>query len=82
MDKFGCIFNNNIIIYNIYIVERGPNKKRIIPHPTKGLVNVDDIFEGSSSDSNVHVKDFNVNSQSNSDETSSLSFSKGSYFLV
>jgi len=51
-------------------VERDPNKRRVKPPANPELVHLDDIDGESSSDSDFHIEDHYVNSESDSGDSS------------
>lgn len=61
-------------------MERDPNKRRVKPPTNSELVNLD-IDGESSSDSDFRIEDHYVNSESDSDEASYLTFTDGLLYL-
>lgn len=62
-------------------MERDPNKRKVKPPSIGELVNLDDIDGESSSDSDFRIEDHYVNSESDSDRASYLSYSDGLFKL-
>jgi len=63
----------------MFLVERDPNKRKVKPPANPELVHLDDIDGESSSDSDFRIEDHCVNSESDSDRASYLTFTDGMF---
>lgn len=61
----------------MFLVERDPNKRKVKPPSNPELVHLDDIDGESSSDSDFRIEDHYVNSESDSDRASYLTYTDG-----